>query len=109
MKLTIIQGTKIFIGLPSYDGSINNWTHKGLMRLQQVCSAFNIPLQEDLFSGSSLIEVSRNRIVRNFLESDATHLVFIDSDVGFLGEEVLKLIAHNKDIVGATYPKKYFN
>lgn len=109
MELKLIAGTKIYIGLPSYDGSINNQTHAGLMRLQKVCTMYGIGLQEDLFSGSSLIEMSRNRIVRNFLETDSTHLVFIDADVGFFGDHILQLISHNKDIIGAVYPRKQFN
>ena len=38
----------------------------------------------------------------------ATHLMFVDADVGFDAESIYKLIAHNKDVVGGIYPKKTF-
>lgn len=40
---------------------------------------------------------------------DFSHLVFIDADIGFNPEEVLRLVACDKDIIGGTYPRKRIN
>lgn len=108
-QLNIIQGTKIYIGLPCYDHKLSTWTHQGLMRLRHVCSALGgmIEMAENIHVNNSLIQIARNKIVRHFLaETDFTHLMFIDNDVGFFGDDVLKLIGHDKDIVGGVYPRK---
>lgn len=55
----------------------------------------------------SLISRARNAAAAEFLDSDCTHLLFIDSDITFEPEDVLKLISSNKEVIGAPYPKKY--
>lgn len=45
-------------------------------------------------------------MVREFLMSEATHLVFIDNDVGFYPETLVKLAKHDKDMVAGVYPLK---
>ena len=59
----------------------------------------------------SLITRARNYLADEFLRSKATHLMFIDSDIGFDPQDVLALAAiaepgSDKDIVCGPYPKK---
>lgn len=42
------------------------------------------------------------------LEKDATHLLFIDSDMLFPSDALEQLLAHDKDIVGVEYHKRRF-
>lgn len=55
----------------------------------------------------SLITRARNELVRLFLETDAEYFVFIDADIGFNGDHVLKLIDSDKDVICGLYPKKF--
>jgi len=48
----------------------------------------------------------RSRYVRCFLESDCTHLLFVDSDVAFRPITIAGMLAAEKDFVAAVYPKK---
>ena len=57
-------------------------------------------------TNESLITRARNSLVHSFLKSDATHLLFIDSDIDFAPDAILKLLSHGKKVVGGTYPKK---
>ena len=41
-----------------------------------------------------------------FLESDCTHLLFIDSDIEFDADSILRALAYDKPIMAAAYPKK---
>ena len=60
----------------------------------------------------SLVQRARNYIVDEFLRSDCTHLLFIDSDIGFDPRDALALLAlqisdpEKYDIVCGPYPKK---
>ena len=63
--------------------------------------------------GESLIPRARNYLVEYFLQdkNDYTHFLFIDGDIQFKTEDVLKLLSHsdpdkNKNIVCGAYPKK---
>ena len=60
----------------------------------------------------SLVQRARNYVVDEFLRSSCTHLMFIDSDIGFRANDVLSLLAiqtlypDQYDIVTGPYPKK---
>lgn len=57
-------------------------------------------------SGGSYIDNNRNIIANQFLESDCTHLFFIDSDESWNVEGFLNVLKADVDIVGAAYPVK---
>lgn len=57
-------------------------------------------------SGDSYIWRARNAIAQAFMDSDCTHLMFIDSDEGWDLEGFLRVIKADADIVGAAYPVK---
>jgi hypothetical protein len=55
----------------------------------------------------SLITRGRNNLVAKFMDNEnATHIMWIDSDIGFDPENIFQLLLHDKDIVGGLYPKK---
>jgi hypothetical protein len=54
----------------------------------------------------SLIHKTRNLLTHSFLKSDCTHLLFIDSDIGFKPDQIIKLMQSDKDITCGIYPKK---
>ena len=49
---------------------------------------------------------NRNQVVEDFLLTDCTHLFFVDSDMLFQPEVLDRLIADDKDIVGAQYNRR---
>ena len=49
---------------------------------------------------------SRNTLVRNALEIGADYLFWVDSDMAFDPNGMLRLLQHDKDIAGATYPRR---
>jgi hypothetical protein len=65
-----------------------------------------IPLAFGTIANESLVTRARNVLVAYFLASDYTHLMFVDADIEFQTEDILKLYAHKKDVVVGAYPKK---
>lgn len=57
----------------------------------------------------SLIQRARNFLAHCFLQSDATHLLFIDADIKFNAQEVWKMLEQDKDIICGIYPSKGIN
>ena len=49
------------------------------------------------------VHENREMIVKDALENNCTHLLFVDSDMKFPQDTLLKLLKHGKDIVGASY------
>jgi hypothetical protein len=58
---------------------------------------------------SSLVTQGRNMCVAAFLKSDATHLLFIDSDIAFNFGAAERLVACDKDVISIPYPLKDIN
>ncbi len=97
---------KVLIAVPCYD--------------QQVTESFMMSLLDSLifytragvqFSittlSDSLISRARNILVAKFMGMEGyTHLMFIDSDIGFTRDAMIKMLWHDKDIVTGSYPIK---
>lgn len=54
------------------------------------------------------IDRSRTDLVREAVQWEATHILFIDSDMHFPQDMAHRLLRHNKDIVGVNYAKRRF-
>ena len=55
----------------------------------------------------SLINRARNNLIAKFMANpEFTHIMFIDADIGFDYEDVIKMLWHDKDIMTGSYPIK---
>lgn len=59
-----------------------------------------------VLDGDCHVDDARNKIFREFLTTDCTDLIFIDSDMGWRAENVIKLIEAEGDIVAGIYRHK---
>ena len=71
---------KLFIATPMYGGQCSGLYTKSMADLTSVCAKHGIPLRHYFLFNESLITRARNYCVDEFLRSDCTHLLFIDSD-----------------------------
>ena len=99
--------TTMLIALPCYGGMVSDKTAKGLFNLGKDLRTNNIDHGLLTLANESLITKGRSRIANFFLNNtEYTHVMFIDADIGFEPSHVLRLINHNKDIVCGAYPMK---
>jgi len=70
------------------------------------CIAAQVGFQIRFNFGDSLVTRARNTLTAGFLETDATHLLFIDDDLIFGPDHVRRIMSHPVQIVGGLYPKK---
>lgn len=54
----------------------------------------------------SVVANARNTLANQFLESQATHLMWIDADIGFNPLDIVSMVVADRDIVCGLYPKK---
>lgn len=101
-----LQKHKLFICTPMYGGQCFGSYTKSLLELSRLCQGYGIQCQFSFLFNESLITRARNYMVDEFLRSDGTHLMFIDSDIDFDPRDVLALLGMNKPIIGGPYPKK---
>lgn len=98
-----LSGKSLFIGLPAYDFKVSLKLAVSLAKLAQACQKHGIDIHIGSICGCSVVSRARNLLVQDFLESNADFLMFIDSDINFEPEDVLRLMAwgtsNGKDIV----------
>ena len=100
---------KIFIATPMFGGSANYMYMISLINLLTKLGQNGIHSMFEIAANESLITKARNILVEGFLKSDATHMLFLDADLGFDPDDVLKMIQANKDLIGGQYAKKKIN
>jgi hypothetical protein len=82
-----------------------------MFKLQHALRAYpNAELTVHLRDGDPLITRARANLVAAFLDDpNATHLLFIDADIGFEPDQVLRLLTSGAEVVAGTYPIKRIN
>jgi hypothetical protein len=80
-----------------------------ILGLQATLSKIGVGMSIDLIGNESLVTRARNILVRRFLNSTASHLLFIDADIGFDPNTVERLLNADKDVAVAVYPKKHID
>lgn len=100
---------KIFIASPMYGGQCFGYYTQSILLLNNHFRDNGIESVFSFMFNESLITRARNALTKVFLDSDCTHLLFIDSDIGFNPHHVLPMIEADKDVIGGIYPKKEIN
>ena len=104
-----LRKRKLFVATPCYGGQCFGLYTKACLDLQGACIAHGIPVTFSFVFNESLITRARNYLVDEFLRTDCTHMLFIDADIQFNPQDILALLAIDRDIIGAPYPKKSIN
>jgi len=95
---------QIFVGTPVHSDVSIHYT-QALIEFQKECFLKKMKVSFHLIK-SSLVTQGRNLCVSGFLESKATHLLFIDSDIYFQGKSIFSMIKADKDVISVPYPLK---
>ena len=114
IDLDILRKRKLFVATPMYGGQCHGMYTKSTADLSKLCTHYGIEVKFFYLFNESLITRARNYCVDEFMRSDYTHLMFIDSDIGFDPNDVLTLLAlmdtddpeNDKHIMCGPYPKK---
>jgi len=100
------KNVSIFVATPVHSECSIHYT-QSLLQFQQTCMLNNIYVTFTLLK-SSLVTQGRNLCVNGLLEAGDKYdyLLFIDSDIEFRYETIMKMIEADKDIIACPYPLK---
>jgi hypothetical protein len=98
----------LVVATPCFGGQISVLYAASLLRLQKQLRTYRGVTLKVLFKdGDALITRARASLISQFLEDpSATHLMFIDADIGFEADQVVRLIECGADMCAAIYPVK---
>ena len=97
---------KLFLALPCYGGQMHATCTLSILDLDRICRERGIGIEYQMILNESLISRGRNFLVNEFMKSNCTHLLFVDSDIQFNAQDIIKMIEADKDIIGGVYSKK---
>jgi hypothetical protein len=92
-----LAGRSVFIALPAYDFKVSLKLAVSLARFTQVAPKHGIDVQIGSVCGCSVVSRARNLLAQDMLESSCTELLFIDSDINFEPDDILRLMAWVSD------------
>ena len=111
IEIEKLRNRKLFVATPMYGGNASGIYTRSICDLTALCVKHGIEVRSYFLFNESLITRARNYCVDEFLRSDAHHLLFIDSDIGFDPKDVIALMAlqdegTDYDVIAGPYPKK---
>jgi hypothetical protein len=97
----------LFLSTPCYGGVCLQAYAESVLKLQRMCAQRGVQLMLDTTENESLVHRARNiSVARYMIRTQADYFMFIDADVKFEPESVLRLLNSGHDISCAVYPKK---
>lgn len=113
-QVDFLKGKRLMVATPCYGGQTTALYTQSMLKLQSECARYKIEMVLLAITNESLITRARNDLVYHFLKhKDARgvfeYIMFIDADIQFEADHVIRLLVHNKDIVTGAYPMKLIN
>lgn len=110
IPLGLLRQKHIFIATPCYGGQVGEPYLRSLLKMSILFNKYDIPYTVSTLANESLVTRGRNTLVSFFMENpQATHLFFIDADIEFNAEDILRMVAYDKPVTVGAYPKKAVN
>jgi len=100
---------KLGILTPCFGDSCHTGYVSSLLKTVNTLNRLKLNHSIEFCRNDSLVTRARNNLIaRAMNDPDITHFIFIDNDIQWGAEEIIKLLCHDKNIIGGVYPiKKY--
>ena len=92
-----------------YQAECSGYYVESLLNLIVKFSELGIASSWTFLYNESIIARGRNKLATEVLDTDATHLLFIDADMRFNPDDIIRMIQADVDVIAAVCPKKEIN
>jgi hypothetical protein len=107
VNVDFLKTTRVHIAMPCYGGMLTESTFMSFIKWANTARQLGIDWTLETMVNESLISRARNTLTAKFLDMpDATHLFFVDADIGWEPWHLLVLLNRNVDVIGGLYPMK---
>jgi hypothetical protein len=97
---------KLMIATPAYSGNVTISYMLSFNKTVMLLASQGIEVQPLVTTSGSLLVAERNRIIQAFWDSDCTHLLCIDADLGWAEQAVPAMLKTGKEFIGGCYPAR---
>lgn len=107
VNVDYLKTTRVHICMPCYGGMMTESCFMSFIKWANMTRQLGINWTVETLSNESLISRGRNTLAAKFLQNkESTHLMFIDSDIGWEAWHLLVLLNRDVDVIGGLYPMK---
>jgi hypothetical protein len=97
----------LMLATPAFGGQLTALYASSVLAFLEACQERHLPVEVAVQWGDSLVSRARQDLVTRFLETPhATHLLFIDADIGFTPAQVFRLMEFDAEMASGVYPYK---
>lgn len=96
----------VLIATPSYDGKVDAHFTAALVESTKIGFMNDINFIPIFMAYDALVQRARNDLIATAINSNCDDMIWIDADIEWEPEWLLKLLNYSEDVVGGTYPKK---
>lgn len=93
---------RIFIGTPLYSANVSHMYLRGAL---DTAKHFGDKVEWSVALGTYLV-INRQVLLDRFLKSECTHMLYVDSDIGWMASDIEKLLELEVECVGGAYLKR---
>jgi hypothetical protein len=107
VNVDYLRTTRVHICMPCYGGMLTESTFTSFIKWSNTAKQLGLNWTVETLSNESLISRGRNTLTARFLSNpESTHLMFIDSDIGWEAWHLLVMLNRDVDVIGGLYPMK---
>jgi len=107
VNVDYLRTTKVHCAMPCYGGMLTESTFMSYIKWANTARQLGIDWTLETMTNESLISRARNTLTAKFLAMpESTHLMFVDSDIGWEPWHLLVLLNRDVDVIGGLYPMK---
>lgn len=107
VDIDYLRSTRVHIAMPCNDGTVSESSFLSFIKFSNAARQFGIEWSIETSTNDSWMARSRNTLAAKFLaQQDKTHLMFVDSDIGWEPWHLLVMLNRQVDVISGLYSTK---